>query len=273
MQLSFLSYLFRRFPLEYSFAAAGRYGFDGVEIWGARPHAYPPDLDAGEIADIRRAARENRVRISAYTPELSAYPYNLVSPLEKEREETQQYLARALEIAAELEAERVLFTLPHPGYAARREKVLAEAVQRLKQLSDLAQRLGVKLMLETLSPSESSLITTADEAQDLLEQVASDAMTVMLDLVPPTIANEPLASYLDRFAGRLDYVHVCNSDGASEFHAELGQGVLPLQDVFDVLQRHGFDGWYSIELLSPYFRDPELYLANSKRLMDSFFRK
>ena len=229
MQLSFLSYLFRRFPLEYSFAAAGRYGFDGVEIWGARPHAYPPDLDAGEIADIRRAARENRVRISAYTPELLAYPYNLVSPLEKEREETQQYLARALEIAAELEAERVLFTLPHPGYAARREKVLAEAVQRLKQLSDLAQRLGVKLMLETLSPSESSLITTADEAQDLLEQVASDAMTVMLDLVPPTIANEPLASYLDRFAGRLDYVHVCNSDGASEFHAELGQGVLPLR--------------------------------------------
>ena len=134
MQLSFLSYLFRRFPLEYSFAAAGRYGFDGVEIWGARPHAYPPDLDAGEIADIRRAARENRVRISAYTPELLAYPYNLVSPLEKEREETQRYLARALEIAAELEAERVLFTLPHPGYAARREKVLAEAVQRLKQL-------------------------------------------------------------------------------------------------------------------------------------------
>ena len=163
-----------------------------------------------------------------------------------------------------------MFTLPHPGYAARREKVLAEAVQRLKRLSDLAQRLGVKLMLETLSPSESSLITTADEAQDLLERVASDAMTVMLDLVPPIIANEPLASYLDRFAGRLDYVHVCNSDGASEFHAELGRGVLPLQDVFAVLQQHSFDGWYSIELLSPYFRDPELYLANSKRLMDSF---
>ena len=87
-------------------------------------------------------------------------------------------------------------------------------------LRELAQRLGVKLMLETLSPSESSLITTADEAQDLLEQVASDAMTVMLDLVPPTIANEPLASYLDRFAGRLDYVHVCNSDGARSWGRE-----------------------------------------------------
>lgn len=272
MELSFLSYLFRRFPLEYSFDAAQRYGFDGVEIWGARPHAYPFDLDRRKAAAIRAIARERRLRISAYTPELLAYPYHLSSPLEKEREETQEYLARSLEIAAGLEAERVLFTLPHPGYAARRRDVMDEVVQRLKALCASAQRLGVKLMLETLTPSESSLITTADQAQELLEQVDSPAMTVMLDLVPPTVANEPIASYIDLFGDRLEYVHLCNSDGVSEFHAELGAGMLPLQDVLDVLRRHGFDGWYSIELLGPYFRDPELYLANSKRLLDRYLQ-
>ena len=45
MKFAFLSYQFSRYPLEYCFQMAKEYGFQGVEVWGARPHAYAYDMD------------------------------------------------------------------------------------------------------------------------------------------------------------------------------------------------------------------------------------
>ena len=52
MKFGCFSLDYRRFPLERAFRDAQRLGFDGVEIWGGRPHAYPFDLDAAEIQGI-----------------------------------------------------------------------------------------------------------------------------------------------------------------------------------------------------------------------------
>ena len=53
MKFSFLSLQFKRWPLDICFKLASHYGFDGVEIWGARPHAYPFDIDSRAAASIR----------------------------------------------------------------------------------------------------------------------------------------------------------------------------------------------------------------------------
>lgn len=269
MKFSFLTYLFCRFPLEHSFRMAQYYGFDGVEVWGARPQAYAYDMDAEAIGEIQRMKKKYGMEISAYTPEILAYPYNLASPLEKEREETEQYLMRALEVAAALDARRMLLTLPHPGHLAKKHDVWKMVLEPLSRLCARAEALGVYVMLETLSPSESNLVTTADEAAALIEEVGSKAMIAMMDLVPPVIANEPLSNYFDFLQGRMDYVHLCNSDGMTEFHARLDEGVLPIQDVFTLLKRQRFEGWCSLEILAPYYKDPELYLAQSKRLIEA----
>ena len=33
---------------------AKEYGYDYIELWGGRPHAYAPDLKAGDINEVRR---------------------------------------------------------------------------------------------------------------------------------------------------------------------------------------------------------------------------
>ena len=40
---------YQRNPLEDIFCDAKRFGYDYIELWGGRPHAYAPDLAAGEI--------------------------------------------------------------------------------------------------------------------------------------------------------------------------------------------------------------------------------
>ena len=89
----------------------------------------------------------------------------------------------------------------------------------------------------------------------------------MIDMVPPFIANEPYSDYLERLGASMKYVHICNGDGATEFHMQLDDrdGVIPVTDFFRILKRYGYDGWCSLELLNPYFRDPELYLSQAVR--------
>ena len=263
MKYSFLTYLFCRYPLEYSFKMASAYGFDGIEIWGARPQAYAYDLDSREIAAINSMKRRYNVEISMYTPEILAYPYNLASTLSKEREETKAYLRRALEVTAELDAGRMLVTIPHSGFTTPLATSWKWAAEGLRSLCDFAERLHVKIVLESLSPSESNLITTADSVREMIRCVGSPALSTMMDIVPPTIANEPLALYLEPDDMGLDYIHITNTDAKTEVHAAFDEGVLPMKAVFSVLNRVGFDGWCSLELLNPYFKDPELYLADS----------
>ena len=44
MKLGLFTMPYMRLSLERAFSDAKRFGYDGVEVWGGRPHAYAPDL-------------------------------------------------------------------------------------------------------------------------------------------------------------------------------------------------------------------------------------
>ena len=54
MKIALLSLLFRRYHLEKVFEVASEQGYDGVEIWGGRPQAYPYDMDEARCEDVLR---------------------------------------------------------------------------------------------------------------------------------------------------------------------------------------------------------------------------
>ena len=270
MKFSFLTYQFSRYPLEYCFQMAKEYGFDGVEVWGARPHAYAWDMDQAAIEKVLGWKKRYGVEISMFTPEILAYPYSLTSASKKEREETAAYLRRSVETAAALGTDKMQITAKHPGYGRDREEVWAILTEGVGALCKRAEEVGVDIILESLSPSEGNTITCADDIAKLQRLVGSGALCTMIDVVPPFIANEPYSEYFDKLNGTMKYVHICNSDGATEFHSQLDDaaGVLPLVDFMRILKRNHYDGWCSTELLAPYFRDPELYLSQSMRAID-----
>lgn len=265
MKFSFLTYQFARYPLETCFQMAGDYGFEGIEIWGARPHAYAWDMGDGEARQIREWKTQYGVEISMYTPELLAYPYNLVSASEKERRETIAYLKRSLEVAAAIGTDKMQITVKHPGYGRSRRDIWKLLEEGLTEICEKAQEEQVDIILESLTPSEGNVITCVDDIVEIQKRVGSPALCTMIDAVPPFIANEPYAEYFDKLGETMKYVHICNSDGKTEFHTRLNDpaGEIPLDDFFGILRRRGYDGWCSLELLAPYFRDPELYLSEA----------
>ena len=91
---------YMRDPLEKAFRDAAELGYDGIEIWGGRPHAYAPDLAAGDLKDLVRLSRDYGVPIVGYTPETNAYPYNMMIGSERMRRDSLDYIKLSMDMAA-----------------------------------------------------------------------------------------------------------------------------------------------------------------------------
>ena len=90
---------YQRNPLEHCFMDAKEYGYDYIELWGGRPHAYAPDLKAGDINEVRRLIEKYEMPVLGYTPEHNAYPYNYMIGSEAQRRDAIDYLKLSLEMA------------------------------------------------------------------------------------------------------------------------------------------------------------------------------
>lgn len=263
MKFSFLTYQFCRYPLEYCFKMGQHYGLDGVEVWGARPHAYAYDLDAGRVAEINGYKKKYGLEISMFTPEILAYPYNLASQEKKEYEETVAYLIRSVEAAAAIGTDKMQITTGHPGYKVDRHKTKAQVGEGIARLCKRAEELGVDIILESLSSYEGNTVTTAHQIGEMIEMVGSPALKSMVDVAVPVVMSEPVSEYFDTLGDKMEYLHLCNCPDKDDFHMPVhdANGIIPMKALFKVLERYHYDGWCSLEILGPYFRDPELYLA------------
>lgn len=89
----------------------------------------------------------------------------------------------------------------------------------------------------------------------------------MLDVVPPVIVHEPFSQYFVLFGEKLDYFHLCNTDGITDAHTRLDEGTLPIIDVINVFKHWNYQGYVTTEIYSEHFRDPELFLSNTSRVI------
>ena len=53
MKLGMFTSGYQYYPLEAAFQDAKRIGYDYIELWGGRPHAFPLDLKRGGIEQVK----------------------------------------------------------------------------------------------------------------------------------------------------------------------------------------------------------------------------
>mgnify|MGYP000867210647 FL=1 len=267
MKFGCFSLDYKRFSLERAFRDAARYGFDGIEIWGGRPHAYPFDMDAGQVRTILQHKKTYGLEVPMYTPNAIGMPYCLCSLDSRERADALAYFKRAIDACTAMEIPRMLLVADHPGYEISRRAGYERFVENMRSLGDYAAPHGVRLVIESLTPMESPVITTADDCAQAIADIGLANVEAMLDVVPPNIAYEPMSAYLEKMPGRVHYVHICNNDGKTDAHTRLEGGTLLVADMLRVLKEHDFEGYITVELYSEGYKDPEVMLANSARVL------
>jgi len=270
MQFGLFTCGYQRLPLETAFRDAADLGYDYIELWGGRPHAFAPDLLSGDAAEIRRLAQRYHMPVRVYTPEHNAYPFNYMLGSAAQWESCMAYLTDAMRAARAIGAEYTLISVGHGGSAdadSRWDRML----RSLCCLSQAAERIGQKILLETLTPYESNTCTRCDELAAAIAAVNSPALYGMCDVVVPYVQGEDAADYVRKLGDRMAHLHLIDGDGVSESHLIPGDGVMPLRQMVQDIRAAGYDGMATLELVTNYLSDPTYYaglaLERAKELL------
>lgn len=259
MKIGMFTSGYQYYPLEYAFRDAKRIGYDYIELWGGRPHAFAPDLARGDLKKLQELIAKYEMPVLVYTPEHNAYPYNYMIGSEAQRKEAIEYLKCALAMGAEMGSEYTLISTGHAGYTASRREIEERLKKSLGELTSFAEEIGQKILLESLTHFESNVCTTANDIQYILEEIDSPYLLGMCDLVVPFIQQEPVANYFEKLGEKCAHIHWIDSDGCSETHVLPGDGQIPMKDLLDQIKAYHYQGMATIELVTAYQKEPYLY--------------
>lgn len=257
---------YQRNPLEHCFMDAKEYGYDYIELWGGRPHAYAPDLKAGDINEVRRLIEKYEMPVLGYTPEHNAYPYNYMIGSEAQRRDAIDYLKLSFEMAKEMGAEFVLTSPANGGYLATYDQLWSRLEKNIQELGDYAAKLEIKLVVEALTPYESNFFTRANDLVELFRRVDNPYVVGMCDIVPPFVQHESIMAYFDKLGNKMDHMHIIDGENGSDTHLIPGEGNIPIKEMLYEMKRIGYDKTATLELVTNYINEPRFY---AKRAIDN----
>ena len=165
MKYSLSTFVYFRYPLVEAIKRTAAFGYDGVEIWGGRPHAYADDMDAAGIKAVKKVINETGLGISCFIPAQFRYPTNLAAMDEAMRARSVDYIKRSMDVAAELGAP---FVDVCPGFSIFGQSVKAAwqaMIESFNLLADYAEKLPLTLVLEPGNRYETDLVVTVDDAR------------------------------------------------------------------------------------------------------------
>jgi len=257
MKISMSSFVFCHYPLKEAIRRIASAGFEGVDIWGGRPHAYRRDLDQAECGSTVRLLNDLSLATPSFIPAQFRYPTCLCSPDETIWRDSGNYIRDSITTASWLGARVVSLCPGHSLFGQRREDAWQRLCANLLDLCDFAASLGVKLAIEPADRYETDLVQTTAQALQLLDDVKRGNLGVVLDVGHCQLVGESPADAIRRLGDTLLYVHVNDNLGQRDQHLVPGQGVLDFPAILAALREVGYEGFLSTELGWDYTIDPE----------------
>ncbi|WP_372999747.1 TIM barrel protein [Lutispora sp.] len=133
------------------------------------------------------------------------------------------------------------------GFIAEGE-TLEETEQRfaevLEEVSDYANKKGVKLILEPVNRYEINFINNCDQGVDLINKLGISGLGLMPDVFHMNIEDASIEGNLKKYIDYIDYVHFADSNRLAP-----GWGHLDFESIVDALKEVNYDGWISVEIL------------------------
>ena len=118
-------------------------------------------------------------------------------------------------------------------------------VRVMKRCTQIAREHGVQLLVE---PRVGEMTSNSEALLRLLDAVHDDNLGVILDTAHQHAQKEMLPLSVEKLGQHIRYVHVADNDGLVNRHFVPGTGNIDWEEVFRALKRHGFDGYYAVDL-------------------------
>lgn len=269
MKFSQSSFVYFYYPLKEAVKRIAEAGYEGVEVWGGRPHAYRDDLTRTELKDIRSLMNDEGLEVSAFIPAQFRYPTSLVSPKKKVRNESIDYIRESFSVAKFLGTNMVTVCPGHTLFGQSFENGWELLKESLSRLIEYAQQYEITLLLEPAHEMESDLVITIDSALKIIREMGDDRIGVLLDTGHCAVNKEVLADCIKNLAGSgcIFHIHLDDNNGLMDDHLIPGRGEINFIPFLKELKRVNYEGFLTIELGGQYILDPDSAVRESREFL------
>jgi len=270
MNFSQSSFVYFNYPLQEAIRRLHKYGYQGIEIWGGRPHAYRHDLDQ-EMDEIIALLDHLGMRAANFVPAQFRYPSILCSPNEIVRKDSVAYVQDAIDNAIKLGAPYVSLCPGMTLWGEDIDKGWAQLRKSLMELLDYAEGKDVELLIEPAHRYETTLILTVEDGLRMIEEIGSDRLGILLDTGHANVNGEDLAEVVTRLKGIPLHIHVDDNNGDSDAHLIPGEGIIDFAPFAQALKEIGYQGFVSAELGFQYTFDPDPAVEKTYAVLSEMF--
>ena len=232
-------------------------GYDGIDIWGGRPHVYRQDLSTSELNDLRRQIEACGLQVSSFMPAFYRYPHSLSNPNPRVRQDSIDYMRQCVDNAALLGAKIVLVVPDLTLKGHDRAASLQRFIGSIDEVAHYASQYDLKLGIEVLYDDETDLVNSADDALYIIRQLGYDNLGVVLDSGTLNLSKESPAQIFETLNDLVLQVHVSDNEGVKvQQNLIPGEGNYDFAALFSDLKAVGYSGFISAELSKHYADAP-----------------
>jgi fructoselysine 3-epimerase len=257
MKLGTATSVLHYYAIQDAIAVVAEAGYDGVDIWGGRPHVYRHDWSTQELNALRQRMASYGLGASSLMPAFYRYPHSLSNPNANVRRDSIEYMCVCVDNAAILGAKVVLVVPDHSLHGQTAEESRKRMTESVGQVADYAKQYDLKLGLEVLFWDETDLITSTDQALAIIDELGGASnLGVVLDSGALHLSKEPLAEVLAKLGERFLQIHVSDHQGLKQQNLIPGEGTYDFGEMMRVLLAHNYTGYISAELSREYADEP-----------------
>lgn len=269
MKLSQSSFVYYRYPLEESIKRLAQYGYQGIEIWGGRCHAYYEDMPSERINAIKDLLKRENLNISNFIPAQFRYPCNLGTTQKEIRRGSLDYIKKNIDVANALGSP---FASLCPGfslYGERHEDAWQAMIENFAELNQYADDKNIMLLIEPAHPMETDLICTTDQAMKALTELnAEKTMGLCLDTGHLFLNKESLTDIFEKTKTYTVHFHIDDNNGKNDDHLVPGEGSIDFTGFLGKLKEHEYKGFLAAELGWNYTAEPDCAVIATKKFLE-----
>ncbi len=270
MRLGLASSVFVNYSVRDAIVQAAELGYDGIDIWGGRPHVYGEDLTRQELIALKHLTRELGLSVPSLMPAFFRYPYSLSNPNPIVRRDSIRYSCQCVENAEILEARTVLVipgrTLHGQSHADGWNRML----ESIAEIAKCAEQHGINLGIEPGNRMVTDLVNTSRDALEIIKTLGSKNIGVVLDTGHLNLTQEPLEEAIAGLGSALLQIHLNDNDGQRQQNLVPGDGSFDFALLVQLLGETGFTGFLSVELAWDFASDPIPALRESAERMQRY---
>jgi sugar phosphate isomerase/epimerase len=247
MRFAICNEIFQGWTFEGTLDYCAKLGYGGLEIAPFTLAKTVNEIPAPQRRRLREAAAGAGLEICGLHWLLARTEgFHLNHPDAAVRERTARYLCDLVDCCADLGGKILVLGSPQqrnvlPGLTPQQAWDLA--AQTLAATVKRAEKQGVVICFEPLSPTETNFINTAAEAISFARQFNSAAMKIILDVKAMCSEPEPIPDII-----RLSWPHFAHFHANDKDLKGPGFGEVAFEPIATALHEVGYDGWVSVEV-------------------------